>query len=762
MTDPKTPASFGAWVRTRRRQLDLTQAELGKRAGCSEAAIRKFEADERKPSRQLAELLAAALEIPITEKETFLQFARGVLVDEVRFETRAHSHNLPTLLTATIDRVRDLANVSALLRDANVHLVTLIGPPGIGKTRLSIHCGNATLDDFPDGVWFVDLAEVTHADFFIPVVARFLPSLSLPPNPDLSQLLSRLKDKRLLLILDNFEQIVDDAALHVADMLKACPQLKVLVTSRLPLHIYGEHEYSLPPLSIPPREAKKNPEALMQFEAVQLFTARTRQHQPKFTVNSENAEAVIEICTIIDGIPLALELAAATLRQMTLDEMVTLLSNQGWVKGLATPARDLPQRQRTLENVIDWSYDLLDDAQKEVFAKLGVFSGWFDADAASALCEIPAQPFLNALTDHSLLVKEHLRGKPHWRMLELIHEVAVSKMTQETRARVESLRAEYFLHQIQWLKQNAPREAQETYLLTYFSNFQNSVIWAVDAKQTALCDALISELVEYWETLGYFKEGFDAVTRFLRSSAEIEPRRRAYLLNAASTLAWHQHDFETALLYAKEAVEQEGEDPMYRNLLGRIYIEQGKFEEARLALEQCLALVQKRPDLNPGSPLAQLGEVFLLQGKFTEAKSTLENALSVLEEGDVIFRAMAMTDLAEMSLAEGDLDGAKAWLKASYPHASQHVRRFVVFLCALTEYLILKKENPREVTRLLAAVQSISERSGIGLVMFYRNRIQQRLGEMRARMSKKEWEQANASGASLSREEVILEIEKYL
>ena len=139
----KTPATFGTWVRTRRRQLDLTQAELGKRAGCSEAAIRKIEANERKPSRQLAELLGAALEISPSEKDTFLQFARGAFVEEIRVETKSHPHNLPTLLTSTIDRTHDLANVLSLLKNEDVHFVTLIGPPGIGKTRLSVHCGNA-------------------------------------------------------------------------------------------------------------------------------------------------------------------------------------------------------------------------------------------------------------------------------------------------------------------------------------------------------------------------------------------------------------------------------------------------------------------------------------------------------------------------------------------------------------------------------------------------------------------------------------------
>lgn len=760
MSAEKIPPTFGAWVRARRRQLDLTQAELGKRAGCSEAAIRKIEADERKPSRQLAELLARALEIPADRAETFLQFARGTLVEEIRIEAKKHPNNLPALLTSTINRTRDLGNVLAMLKDPGVRLVTLIGPPGIGKTHLSIHCGDELLDDFTDGVWFVDLADLTNADFFLTTLARFLPTLNLPPSPNLDQLLSRLKDKRLLLILDNFEQIVEGAAMDVAQLLKTCPNLKILVTSRVPLHIYGENEYPLPPLSIPPRDAK--PDALMQFESVQLFAARVRQHQPEFSLTKENADAVIEICTLLDGIPLALELAAATLRRMSLEEMVSLLRSQGWVRQIAAPARDLPQRQRTLENVIDWSFALLDDGQKDFFRKLGVFNGWFDADAASAVCETPAQPFLNALTDHSLLVREIVHGKTHWRMLELIHEYASSKQTAEVRAKVELLRAEHFLQQMQGLIQSASREVQEQYFLTNLSNFQHAVKWAIDTKQTDLSVSFISMLLAYWETLGYFKEGLDAVTRFLHSDVILDPHRRAFLLSAASTLAWHQHEFETALVYAKEAVAQERENPLNRNLLGRIYIEQGKFEEARIALEECLAVMQKHPNFNPGMPLAQLGEVYLFQGSLTEARTMLEKALSVLEEENAIFQAMAKTDLAEVEMAEGNLEDAKVWLKAAYPHVSQHVRRFVVFLCALCEYLILKHEEPVKVVRLLAAIQSLSERSSIGLNPFYRNRIQQRLGEMRKRVPPHVWEQAMSAGESLSRADMLKESAAYL
>ncbi len=766
------PATFGVWVRTRRKQLDLTQSELGERAGCSEAAVRKIEADERKPSRQLAELLARALEIPASEKDSFLQFARGVLMDGLRIETKSHPGNLPTLLTSTVNRTRDLANVSTLLKDKTVHLVTLIGPPGIGKTRLSVHCGNELLDDFPDGVWFVDLAGVQNPDFFLPTLARSLPGLNLPPSPSLDQLLRGLKDERLLLILDNFEHIVEKSALDVAQILKACPHLKILATSRVPLHVYGEQEYALLPLSIPPRDIKKTETALLQFESVQLFIARTRQHQPKFNVTSENADAVIDICTILDGIPLALELAAATLRQVTLDEMVTMLRRQGWVKQLATSARDLPERQRTLENVIDWSYTLLYDRQKESFCKLGVFSGWFDAEAAAAVCEAESPIFLNALTDHSMLEREIFKGRFHWRMLELIHEFAVSRLTKAGHSRVEHLRAQYFLNKLTELKQGAPRETQEEYFQINSSNFHGALKWAIAEQRIELGLQLVSVLEGVWSSLGYFKEGLDLLGQILALPSRIDPSLRANYLQTASDLAWQQHDFETALAYSKEAAELgrkydlKGKYPAYINRLGRIYIEQGKYDEAKQPLLEVLELARREPEnMNPGVPLAQLGEIAFFEGRLEEASSFLKGALPHLTDYEMIFLAMARTDLAEIALAEGDLETARDWLVKAYPAASQHTRRFLVFLCALAGYLVLsgkKKENIQKAAQLYGAVETLSAKSGIQFNSFYQHLNQERMKQALGKLSAGEWQKAYKTGLGWERSEAVRQVKSVL
>jgi predicted ATPase/DNA-binding XRE family transcriptional regulator len=768
MTAAQTPASFAEWVRIRRRQLDLTQAELGQRAGCSAAAIRKIEADERKPSRQLAELLAVALQIPAEQRETFLQAARGALVEQLPSEAGAPPHHLPTLLTSTINRVRDLASVTALLKDRTVHLVTLVGPPGIGKTRLSVECGYALLENFTDGAWFVDLSEITRPEFFLPALARGLPDLDLPPSPEPNQLFSALRPRRLLLILDNFEQIVEGAALEVAQLLQACPQIKILVTSRVPLHLYGEHEYPLPPLSLPPPEVASTPEALLDFEAVQLFAARARQHQPAFRVTVENAQAVVTVCTLLDGIPLALELAAASLRQISLEELAALLRRGGWLRQIASPARDLSARQRTLESVIDWSYTLLAAPQQEFFSTLGVFSGWFDAESAAVVCEIPSENIsgmLAALTDHSLLARAFIHGKSCWRMLEVIHEYALAKLPVARRSEAEARRANHFLSQLQALHHSAPRQAQEAFFQTNFGNLQTTVQWAIDRQQTDLCIQLTTLLTEFWEPLGYLREGFDILHRFLRSGAEIEARTRAYLADSASMLAWHQHDFDMALAYAQEAVALFGgddEDPMVRNVLGRIYIEQEDLPAARAALEECLAAIEHRSaEFNPGPPLAQLGEVALFEGSLEEAQRHLQRAIEYLPEVDAIFRAMAFSDLAELALLKGDFHQARRWLELARAPAGLHIRRALVFLCTLAGYLTLGSSDLSTLAlaaSLYAAIGALCERSGVKLISFYRSRNEERMRLLRAKLPAQAWQQAEALGRSWSLAEAMEQV----
>lgn len=785
--------TFGGWLKRRRKLLDLTQEQLGRLAGCSGAAIRKFEADERKPSRQLALLLANALQIPEAERDVFVQLARHAspetlpgfvqLVSSLK-PVAMPAENLPAPLTSLVDRVNDIAAVSVLLLEPTIRWVTLIGPPGIGKTRLCIQSGRQVLAEFSDGIWFVDLAPLEDAGNILPAICRELSRFEPPPAASLESLANTLKGRNALLILDNFEHVTE-AAIEIAELLKRCARLKVLATSRIPLHIYGEHEYRVPPLTTPPRKAAQNYKELMDYESVQLFVTRTRQHQPSFTVSPETAVAIVDIANTLDGIPLALELAAATLRRMSLEELDSLLHHldgESWLRQVGTPARDLPARQRTLENVVAWSYTLLTEPQQELFSKLAIFNGWFDLDAVEAICYPKLSPKsqevshrLDSLSDHSLLVRDNHGGKPCWRMLEIIHEFANLQLGRIQRAELESLRAQYFLGCLRLIDQEHDGIVRESFFHVNFNNLLASLKWAIVEQRTELGFQLAIFLDDFGSSHGYHKEVLEFMKQLFELPDQALPEVRAARLEFGVDMAWQQHDFESGLALIREAVElrrAHGLPDKYAidlNRMGRIYLERGDYVEARQVLNESLALAYLDPkSLNPGAPLAQLGELSLFEGKLQEAKSRFYEALEYLDEPEAIFLAITKFDLAEIALAEQDFSQAYGWLEQGYPYARLHIRRTMVYLCAVAGYLLLmpggSKDATKNAVRLYGAIQALEERSGVVLSPYYHHLNQQRTRLAFQRLTEQQWKTEYETGQQWSVEtalaQAIIEIRR--
>jgi predicted ATPase len=336
--------------------------------------------------------------------------------------------NLPAQLTPLIGREREVAAVCAFLRQPGVRLLTLTGTGGVGKTRLGLQIATDLLEDFADGVCFVSLAPISDPELVVPAIAQTLGIKEAGKKPLLDLLIASLRNESLLLFLDNFEQVVT-AAPRLSDLLRACPRLSILVTSRAPLHISGEHEFPVPPLATPDLNQLLESEALSEYAAIALFLQRARMTRPDFQVTSTNARTLAEICVRLDGLPLAIELAAARIKILPPHNLFKQLEHRFEV--LTGGARDLPAWQQTLRNTIQWSYDLLNNEEQRLFRRLSIFVGGCTLEAAAGVCNVSSDTNgsmgllegVTSLVDKSLLQQmEQESEEPRLLMLETIRE----------------------------------------------------------------------------------------------------------------------------------------------------------------------------------------------------------------------------------------------------------------------------------------------------------------------------------------------------
>ena len=402
---------FGAWLKVRRKQLDLTQVELAKRAAYSTESIRKVEERAHAASRALANALVVPLDIPESERAAFIAFARGV-------DVRQRLNHLPVPLTPIIGREQEIAALSALLAPGgSARLIILTGPPGVGKSRLAMQLSHDLQPAYADGASFVALASVSDAAHIPTAIANTLRQRALGGGPSIEAISAYLAPRELLLTLDNFEHLLDGATL-MSDLVSRCPRLRVLITSRARLGILGEHVIEVKPLDRAP--------------AIALFVRQATAVKPAFAFTPENDAVVGEICGKLDDLPLAIELAAARSRMLTPARLLERLTHHTGARFdlLTSGPRDADARQRTLSATIDWSYALLNDTDKRFFRRLGVFVGGCALDGAAAVCcddgdTAIAEALIQSLLDKSLIYEsEGLDGSPRFAMLEMVREYA--------------------------------------------------------------------------------------------------------------------------------------------------------------------------------------------------------------------------------------------------------------------------------------------------------------------------------------------------
>jgi predicted ATPase/class 3 adenylate cyclase len=590
----------------------------------------------------------------------------------------SHTNNLPLQATPLVGREREVEAVCGLLRSSETRLLTLLGPGGTGKTRVGLQVAAELADGFEDGVFFVPIAAITDPALVAPTIARIL-GLSEGAQPPEELLEGYLRDRQTLLLLDNLEQVLEAAPI-VERLLSNAPNLKILATSRIPLGLYGEYEFPVPPLSLPDPDSLPPLEYLTEYEAIRLFVERARAVRPDFSLTEENGPAVVEICERLDGLPLAIELAAARIKLLPPRVLLDRLGNR--LKILTGGARNLPERQRTLRNAIEWSYGLLDEGEKMLFGRLGVFSSGATLEAMEAVCDaegdLPTDVFEGAssLLNKSLVRQEEgAGGEPRFVMLETIHEFANAKL--EGRGEAEAVRrahAEYFLalaEEADPMLWGAEDAAWLDRLEQEHDNMRTALSWAIEHEEGELALRLGAALRWFWYMEGYYGEGrrwLEAALGKDWDAAAAEARARA--LEGVGWLASGQGDLDRAQAAAEEGLKLSTEAGLgdvvvadLQNVLGEaVARHRGDYEWAAELLTEGLALHRKAGDIRGVAwSLGSLANVSGDRGNYEQAKRLYEEGLALSRELDgAELLGTYLINLGYESLLEGKPESATA------------------------------------------------------------------------------------------------------
>ena len=592
-------------------------------------------------------------------------------------------HNLPLARSVFVGREREKSEVGRAL--STTRLLTLTGAGGCGKTRLALEIASDLVDDFPgaypDGVWLVELASLSQGDLVPGAVAAALGLHEQPDVPFTEMLVDFLRSRRMLLIMDNCEHLIESCASLVDTLLSTCEHLRILATSREALGIVGEVNRAVPSLTVPDRERLFDLQSLGSYESVRLLVERARLRVPYFGVTEENAPAVAEVCRKLDGIPLAIELATARLGALSVGQISERLEDA--LGFLTTGDRTRAPRQRTLRAALAWSFDLLSKPERELFVRLSVFAGGWTMAAAETMCdESPVEArevldLLSALVEKSLVVavtsSADARGS-RYRMLEPVRQYALELLEEGGEAQeVRRLHAAFYLGLAVEARPNPRASPQVGWLETLErenGNLRAALSWAISAGEIVMAAWLSFALWMFWWIHNRQPEGRRWLETILPKRNELPPWLRRRALVATEAMAFGQGDVEAVVRYAGELIEssrEAGGDAYAESFahagLGLVKTLQGHFEAATERLEEALPLFHEAGEEGMAAQThVWLGTVLLLQGDHTGARRRFEEGLDLGRSiGDRSSICNALFNLAQLALARGDHDGAFRW-----------------------------------------------------------------------------------------------------
>lgn len=626
----------------------------------------------------------------------------------------ARPNNLPAQLTRFIGREADVAAVRDLLTDHR--LVTLTGPGGTGKTRLALQVGAEALTDTADGVFFVDLSSVTDADLVPQDMAAALRVRPEPGRAVLDTLTDHLRDKQVLLVLDNLEQVLDAGSRALEPLLKNASGVRALVTSRVPLHLYGEQEYPVAPL--------------VEAQAVALFTERAAAVRPGFELTPDNARTVSDIAARLDGLPLAIELAASRIKLLSADALLKRLDQR--LPMLSAQDRNVPDRQRTLRRTIEWSYDLLTDAERRLFGRLAVFVGGADLDAIEAVTNPAAELGLDTLDGVGSLVDKNLvrrvdtadgsEDEPRFGMLETIHEYSLERLSaSEEESVIRRRHAEHWIA-VAAVTSKADQFARVRRLEPDHDNFRAALAWVLETRDAELGLRLGAALRYFWRLGGHVAEGLRWLDALLAQpgAADRNALRARAMTAAADMSGWtgegkaYLHRAEEALAIYRELDDAQG-IPDALEELGAAQLDTGQLDSARANLEEA-----RERNLTNGNRQGAaectllLGMVAAFQRQVGEARARWEGALETFTDlQDPYFLAFTERLLGGVDRAEGNFEAAESRFRASLSAARQYHLPIVVasVLYAMAD-LALARGQPARALRLVGACDAMRDEIG--------------------------------------------------